>query len=437
MNGYETPDFSNVYDGLPELPKARPLPDDTRHEVMELEPEMLPEEIWGFVADTCDRQQSPPDFVAIAALCSMSGILGRKLLIQPKAHDTGWRVTPNLWGALIGPPSEMKSPTLKAATGPLHRLEREAKESYEQELKDNAVQKALNELEAKRLRHEAKNAGKDAEKARQCMEKAIELESESTPPTPRRLIVNDATVEKLGELLNENPNGLTLIRDELSGWLAKMNARDAGQDRAFYLEAYNGDGGFTFDRIGRGTVRIESCSLAMIGGIQPSKLMPLVRGAVTGQADDGLLQRLQLAVWPEPSSSWQWRDKKPDNHAAANYEAVFKRLDALPRFNPDTPDDVPILRLSEDALGLFAEWSVDLHTSVRASSMGEAMQSHLLKMPQTVIRLAGLFSTIAEEESVNQREMLRALALSDYLRSHANKIYGLANDASLGNPPKN
>jgi len=80
-----------------------------------------------------------------------------------------------------------------------------------------------------------------------------------------------------------------------------MNASDAGAERAFYLEAFNGDGGYTFDRIGRGTVRIESTTVALIGGIQPSKLAPLVRGAASGQADDGLIQRLQLAVWPDLS----------------------------------------------------------------------------------------------------------------------------------------
>ena len=35
-------------------------------------------------------------------------------------------------------------------------------------------------------------------------------------PAEKRYLVNDTTVEKLGELLNHNPNGLLLFRDELS-----------------------------------------------------------------------------------------------------------------------------------------------------------------------------------------------------------------------------
>jgi hypothetical protein len=51
-----------------------------------------------------------------------------------------------------------------------------------------------------------------------------------------RLVVNDSSVEKLGELLNENPNGLTLVRDELSGWLGKLSKEEFQSERAFYLE---------------------------------------------------------------------------------------------------------------------------------------------------------------------------------------------------------
>ena len=123
-------------------------------------------------------------------------------------------------------------------------------------------------------------------------------------PSCPRLIVNDATVEKLGELLNENPNGLLLTRDELAGFLARIESEEYQSERAFYLEAFSGDGKYTCDRIGRGTIHIEHCILSLIGGIQPTKLAPLVRAALGGTNNDGLVQRLQLAVWPDDIGSW-------------------------------------------------------------------------------------------------------------------------------------
>jgi hypothetical protein len=50
--------------------------------------------------------------------------------------------------------------------------------------------------------------------------------------------------------MNENPRGLLLIRDELPGFLARMESEEFQSERAFYLEAYNGtlwDGGRRVD----------------------------------------------------------------------------------------------------------------------------------------------------------------------------------------------
>jgi hypothetical protein len=74
------------------------------------------------------------------------------------------------------------------------------------------------------------------------------------PDTPvlRRYKTNDSTVEKLGELLRDNPAGLLVQRDELVDLLASWEREDRQGDRAFFLEAWNGDQSFDTDRIGRG-----------------------------------------------------------------------------------------------------------------------------------------------------------------------------------------
>jgi putative DNA primase/helicase len=40
----------------------------------------------------------------------------------------------------------------------------------------------------------------------------VESARRESPPVEQRYLVNDTTVEKLGELLNQNPNGLLLFR---------------------------------------------------------------------------------------------------------------------------------------------------------------------------------------------------------------------------------
>ena len=51
----------------------------------------------------------------------------------------------------------------------------------------------------------------------------------------------DATTEKLHEILNENPAGVFVVRDELTGWLGELDKPGREGERAFYLQAWNGD----------------------------------------------------------------------------------------------------------------------------------------------------------------------------------------------------
>ena len=70
--------------------------------------------------------------------------------------------------------------------------------------------------------------------------------------------------------------------------------------------------------------------MAMIGGIQPGRIQEYVRGAVAGGgADDGLLQRFGLAVWPDVAGEFVHVDQWPDTPAKQTAWAVFERLAEL------------------------------------------------------------------------------------------------------------
>src|SRR5207244_5331677 len=135
-------------------------------------------------------------------------------------------------------------------------------------------------------------------------------------------------------------------RDALVGFLLSLDKEGNEEARAFYLEAWNGTGSFTFDRIGRGTVRVESNTLSLLGGIQPDLLTAYVREAVRGgQGADGLLQRFQLFVWPDVSKVWRNVDRWPDTEAKNNAFDVFRYLDGLTARAVgavgDAPGDIP------------------------------------------------------------------------------------------------
>jgi Protein of unknown function (DUF3987) len=50
-----------------------------------------------------------------------SSVSGANCAIRPKRRDN-WLIVPNLWGAIVGDPSQKKSPAMNAAAKPLGRL---------------------------------------------------------------------------------------------------------------------------------------------------------------------------------------------------------------------------------------------------------------------------------------------------------------------------
>lgn len=408
--------------GADDWPDPTPLP-NALPPVDAFDAELLPVALRGWVMDIAHRMQCPADFPAVAALVALSSLIGARAVIQPKARDD-WQVVPNLWGAVVGRPGVKKSPALGEALKPLHRLQanefeihKAAHEAWELDCKVMAMQGDANEKKAKGL------AVKDPAAARALLEPA------DTPaePTARRFIVNDATVEKLGELMQQNPWGTLSYRDELYGLLTGLDKQGQEGSRAFYLQSYDGNQGYTFDRIGRGTVHIPRVCLAMIGGIQPGRIQEYVRGAVAGgSADDGLLQRFGLTVWPDTAGDFVHVDQWPDTPAKQTAWAVFERLAGLAPLNDADPH---IWRFSPEAQALFVEWLVPFETEIRGDDLHPAMVSHLSKYRKLIPALALVFALIDTPDSggtVHEGELLRALAWGDYLRTHANRLYAAA-----------
>src|SRR5690606_22160707 len=167
--------------------------------------------------------------------------------------------------------------------------------------------------------------------------------------------------------------------------------------------------------------------LAMIGGIQPGRIQEYVRGAVSGgSADDGVLQRFGLTVWPDVTTESHHIDQWPDAPGSQTAWAVFERLAALQPANDTAPH---IWRFDAAAQGLFVEWLVPFETEIRGDDLHPAMVSHLAKYRKLIPALALLFALIDTPDSsgvIGERELMRALSYGDYLHTHAERLYAAA-----------
>lgn len=418
-------DLSSHSDDAVEYPDPQPIPDDLLP-VAAFDNALLPDAIRPWVADIADRMQCPPDFSAVAAMVALSSVIGRKACIQPKRQDD-WQVFPNLWGVVVGRPGVMKSPALSEAMKPLDRLEIAAKEQHDAAVKDYQVERQLQELTAKEAEKKAAQAVKkgDLEAAERLLRASIEDDSEGAPPL-RRYKVTDATVEALGEILIENPNGVLAYRDELHGLLKSLDKEGQEGARSFYLQAYDGNQSYTFDRIIRGRyLHIPAVCLAVLGGIQPGKLQSYIHDAVKGGAgDDGLLQRFGMLVWPDVAGEWRNVDRWPDTEAKGQAFAVFQRLDAMQMLIDGEGIERPVVyRFAPDAQSLFEDWRFSLEHELRAGSLHPALESHLSKYRKLVPAVALVCSLVEGETEVSITSTARALAWSEYLRTHAERAY--------------
>jgi putative DNA primase/helicase len=406
-------------------PEPQPLP-DLLPPVAPFAAAMLPEAVRPFVEDVAERMQCPIDFPAIAMMIVLAGVVGRKVAVRPKRKDD-WTVVANLWGLVVGRPGLMKTPAISEPMKFLKRLEIEAKAAHEADMNEYLAAEMVAKAAKQNAEQAVKKALKDGVDATEIARQAIEQEQE--PPTRRRYQVNDPTVEKLGEILNQNPNGVTLCRDELYAFLRSLDKDGHEAARGFYLEAWNGNGRYCYDRIGRGTIDIDATVVSMIGTIQPSRLAEYVDSAVRGgSGDDGLIQRFQLAVWPDCPSKWRNVDRWPDSAAKNQVFDLVCDLNEMTAGEVDAiqgeDDGFPYLRFAPDAQAVFDDWLTKLETRLRGDELVPAMESHLAKYRSLIPSLALLVHLadggIAE---ISIPALARAITWGNYLESHAHRIY--------------
>lgn len=403
---------------------------------------LLPEALRGWIMDEADRMPCPPDFIAAGAVVALGAIIGARCTIKPKSRDS-WMIVPNLWGGIVGLPSAKKSPAIGAALKPHDRLIAKAMESYQADMESFEAEKTVFEAKKEAIESRIKSAAKDVKKGDLgSIAKELQDHRQQAQKTPilRRYKSNDTTVEKLGELLRENPAGMLVMLDELVGLIASWDKEGREGERAFYLEAWNGNASFDTDRIGRGSIFIPNLCVSIFGGIQPDKLTGYLEQASNTLANDGMLQRFQLLVYPD-HQPWEWRDRIPHKDAR---DRAFQVFDALANFDPVEWGAAPadeynkFSHFSFDAAAqkVFIEWSGDLHRVRLPAEEHPIIAQHLSKFDKLFPALALILHLVncmasGQRGPVTMEAAMRAAAWCEYLEAHARRCYGLLTDDGL------
>ncbi|WP_419171985.1 DUF3987 domain-containing protein [Halobacteriovorax sp.] len=397
--------FTNIKNSLT---KPTKLPD-----VLPFSDDMLPKSLHEYVKDVSERLCIKPDMVAIPLVASFGAVIGRKISIQPKQNDSSWRIVPNLWAVSVNSSGSKKSASLKSGIRFLEGCEKS-------KLNAGRADHFINDTQIKLFRSKLKQLEKEL--SEECDDQvfkeitSIKKKIADLEKPPKRYIVNEASLEKLLKLLEYNPNGLTIVRDELYGFLAQFHKKGYEGAREFYLEAYNGNGSFRKDTLSRGTDTVNNLCLSIISATQPDIIRKIVRE--TESHNDGLLQRFQLMTFPDPIENEQFIDRPENQKAYFDVSTIFEEIDYIEDESNKT------LKFSDKAQKRYALWFLELKGKNESDIL---LASTLLKYDALIPKLALIFQLVKDFRSseVDLESLEMAIVWGEYLESHARRLYSL------------
>lgn len=410
-----------------EWSEPKPL-DLTLKKVLTVDDDFLPKVLVNWLRPASKVIGCPFDFLALSAIVMIGSIIGSKLRVKPLVHSD-WFVVPNLYGGCVGLPSSKKTPALDETRKPILELQSAARKTY-------LEQKQIFDVDAEFYQKDIGDLKKKSETAA-AYRLGITNLTKPEEATLRRFEINDVTTPKLGEMLSKNPNGFLQFRDELTGWMKSLEADYDLNARSFFLELWKGAIPYSIARKGDGETEIQSGTLSIIGGIQPSKLLRYISEAYSQDNADGLPQRF-LFAFPDAN-------KRNANPTEAEYFSMrdgFERINAICKTLADydfkgvtvaaNGDKFQLLKFARSAQSIADEWRND--TEAEAESLqieDEPFSSYLYKLPKSCFAVALIFHCLEHindssfPDEISEATTLKAIAYTEVLTSHARRVFAL------------
>lgn len=378
----------------------------------------LPDRMRVFVEAVAAATGTDAAFAAMAALVVVAGCIGNRVAVLLKS---GWIEPAVLWGVLVGRSGTTKSPVLKLVTRALVELFKAERRAFA-----NAMKEYLREAE----RHSVRLA---VWKKSQRNGPPTDPPDEPERPTERRLLVSDITIEKLGELLEQNPLGLLLVRDELAAWVGAFDryaSGGKGSDQPAWLSMHDA-APVTIDRkSGKGNYFVERAAVSVLGSIQPGTLSRIFG---TAEREAGLLARVLVAYPPDQPALWT-EAALPDD-VAAEWRKLLETLLALPTAVDENGEPRPrFVPIGKDAKALWIEWH-DGHARELVDISSDDLAAHYAKLKGACARIALLFACVEVAAGgdaaayISADAMRRAIAVVEWFKSEGRRVYAVLGES--------
>lgn len=374
----------------------------------------LPAVLRNWVEAESYATQTPADLAGLLAMAVCSSTIARRVVVEPRSR---WEEPVNLYVAVLLEPGNRKSAVFADATRPLCELEAELIEAARPSVARAQSDRRQAEARLKRLEKLAAEKG-DAEARHEAGNLAEELAMSVEPVLPR-LIVDDATCEKLGMILAEQGGRIASMSPEggVFDLMAGLYSKNGLPQFGVYLMGHSGDN-LKSDRVSRSSVYVERPALTCAYAMQPQVIIGLAANAAF--RGRGLLARFLYAA----PQSWIGRrliapPPVPDTVRDAYHETV--------KAMADIQEEKIALNLNADAAARLEAWEAEIEAMLADGGQMEIMRDWGGKLAGATVRLAAVLHCVeyGPTGEIDLPTLLAAIAIARYLAPHAEAVLNM------------
>lgn len=367
---------------------------------------VLPNVLRQWVEAESHATQTPADLAAMLALSVCASCIARRVVVEPRP---GWREPVNLYAAVLLEPGNRKSAVFADATKPLIELEAGLIEEARPIVARAQSERRQKELRLRKLEKLAADKGGAAIADAGDLAEELACEPELVLP---RLIVADATAEKLGMMLADQGGRIASMSPEggVFDLMAGLYSKSGIPQFEVYLKSHAGDDLIT-DRVSRPSVRVERPALTCAYAMQPAVMAGIAdQTAFRGR---GLLARFLYAAPRSWIGERQIAPAPMTDGTRADYRRIVRSLTEI--------QGETVQHLSPDAADLFRRWEAEIETTLADGGKLESLRDWGAKLAGATLRLAAVLHNVefAPGGEIDAPTITAAVEIARYLIPHA------------------
>ena len=378
---------------------------------------VLPQPVRGFVKTGAKAIGCDPTFIALPMLSALASAIGNTRHIRLKQ---GWTEPAIIWTASVAESGDKKSPPIDLVKRPLERRQVKAFKECAERCKQ--YQRDLQDYTRRLKKWQNKNESGDPP------EPPVE-------PIVDRCWFDDATVEAIAVLLQQQPRGLLRITDELSGWLGGFDrySPSKGGDVAKWLEMHGARSMMVDRKTGdHRTLYVQRAAVSIAGTIQPDVLGPALGKE---HFANGLAARLLLAC--PPKRVLRWTDDEIDTETENSIDCLFDWLFELrPNRDGDGEPYPKAVDLTPAGKREFVKFYNE-HADERANLTGDLsaawskLEGYAARFALVIhfTRLAAGDSTLENPDEVDAASIRAGVKLSRWFGNEARRMYAMLSES--------